>query len=256
MVSDTELTAQVPAEFISSNSPTADLSTVPVTVQNPGGATSFAKPFAITAANVTTIESVIAGVGVTASVSTAPTNTGGTASGISATVLNSGDETPVTLSAASYSSNPSPSTAFDVAGNSELAGNFLDLQVTGADPEDQLAANFYYPFEVTGTSEDNLTLKYFNGSSWVDVISSGGVPLEKTRRTIWMAPCLVDGLRSTSMIPVRRESRSLAEPFSPWRFQGRHCPSPGFSRRSEELIRLGEASPSLCELSKLGARSR
>jgi hypothetical protein len=114
------------------------------------------------------------------SVSTAPTESSGTSTGIEATLLNSGDTTPVTVSAASYSSNPSPSTAFDVAGNSELAGNFLDLQVTGADPQDQLASNFYYPSSVTGVEEDSLTLKYYNGSDWVNVLSSGGTaPLKK-----------------------------------------------------------------------------
>jgi hypothetical protein len=61
-VNDTHLTAEISAAKLAFN---AELLTVPITVRNTNGPTSFAKAFAITAANVTNVQSVIAGAGAT-----------------------------------------------------------------------------------------------------------------------------------------------------------------------------------------------
>ena len=171
-VSATELTAEVSAAMLPA---TSDFLTRVVTVQNPDGAASFSRPFSITAANVTTIESVIAGAGVTTSVSTAPTTAGET--GVSATLNNTGGD-PVALTVANYSSDPS-GTAFSAG------GGFTDVQVTGADAADTATVNFYYPSTTGAATEVALTLVAFNGSTWFAVRSDGNTdPVKNTTNNL------------------------------------------------------------------------
>jgi uncharacterized repeat protein (TIGR03803 family) len=158
---------------------TSDIYTALITVKNPDEAVSPPAVFTVVAANVAEVESGVATEGDSVTVSTAPIGTGNSA-GITATADNAGDPSPLTVSVAIYDSNPSPSTAFGLDTDSGVAGEFMDLQVTGADVEDTLAASFYYPI---GTLESGTspTLRYYDGAAWVDVVSSGGaVPVKDT----------------------------------------------------------------------------
>jgi hypothetical protein len=127
------------------------------------------------------VESNIAESGQSVTVSSAPTPTDPNdpqetpnTSGISATLSNDDGAGAVIVSTAVYTSNPAPgSTLFAFDSPTGVAGEFLDLQVTGADAADVLSAQFYYP---SGTieSESSPVLKYYNGSEWIDVLSSSG----------------------------------------------------------------------------------
>lgn len=171
-VDDSKLTAAAP------NITTTDIYTALITVKNPDGTISSPTVFLVLAANVAEVESSVATAGQNVSVSTAPTGTNNTA-GITATLANSGELSPVTVSTAIYNSNPSPSTAFEIDSATGVAGEFLDLQVTGADEADTMTAYFYYPTNAA-ESETSPTLKYYDGSEWVPVLSSGNAPEKNT----------------------------------------------------------------------------
>ena len=156
---------------------TIDIYTALITVRNPDHTTSSPVVFVVTGTNVAEVQSDVAESGGIVSVTTAPVGAGNTA-GLSATLTNSGDPGPVTVSAAIYSSNPSPSTAFEIDTPTGVASEFMGLQVTGADAADTVNAWFYYPDD-TDESGDSPALKYFDGSDWVPVLSSGGVGPEK-----------------------------------------------------------------------------
>jgi hypothetical protein len=163
-VSESQLTATIPATDLAINT---ELSSVQVAVQNSSGALSTPAAFVIRDANVLASQSTAAAPGETVNVSSAPT--GDSTSGISATLTNSSGTGAATVAVASYQSDPSPGLAFGVA------GNFLDLQVTGADPGDSMTAQFYYPPDA---NEAVIALKYYNAQTarWEDVLSSQGVP--------------------------------------------------------------------------------
>ena len=149
----------------------ADIVTVLVTVQNPNGAISNPGSFTITPANVASVQSGAADPGAVTTVSTAPTASG--QSGVTATLQNTGSS-PVTVAAASYSSDPS-GTSFNAG------GGFTDLQISGADFSMTATANFYYPSTIDASTEAGLALMYFNGSAWVPVLSdNGSAPLKDT----------------------------------------------------------------------------
>lgn len=194
-VSSLKLTAAVP------NTPTtSDIYTALITVKNPDGTTSTPKAIVVFAANVAGVESNVAPAGQSVSASTAPAGTGNTA-GITATVKNSGDPSPVTVSAAIYKSNPSASTAFAIDSATGIAGEFMDLKVTGADAADTMGAYFYYPTNTT-ESDTSPTLQYFNGADWVPVLSSGGsAPAKDTTDNL-------EGTRSGGRFTVNFDSTS------------------------------------------------
>ena len=63
----------------------------------------------------------------------------------------------------------------------DVGGGFLDLQVTNAGPNDTLTAKFYYPTTITGQTETDLKLFFFNGTNWQAIKSSGGAdPVKDT----------------------------------------------------------------------------
>jgi hypothetical protein len=104
--------------------------------------------------------------GQTVTVSTAPSIAD--QSGVTVSASNYGLVQPVVVTAANYSTNPTSGTIFDAG------GGYLDVQVTGADTNDVVQSSFYYPSTISGAAEDNLVLRYFNGSGWAAVLSSGG----------------------------------------------------------------------------------
>ncbi len=144
---------------------------VVVQVSNPGGVLSAPAVFTIVGSEVERAKSDLAQPGEIVTVSTAPVEAGDP--GVAALVQNSSGE-PVVVVAANYSDDPVGETVFNVS-----EGEFVDLQITGADSQDVAAVYFYYPSTVTGTEEENLTLLYFDGVDWVPVLSKGGESPEK-----------------------------------------------------------------------------
>lgn len=204
-MSGAKLAAAVPASSVPA---TSDISTALITVKNPCGAVSSPVVFLVVAGNVAEVDSSVAQSGQSVSVSTAPSaqdpnnpqNTDNTA-GISATLVNAGDPSPVTVSTAIYSSIPSPSTAFEIDTATGVAGEFMDLQVTGADVADSASAWFYYP-DGTDESGDSPVLKYYDGSDWVPVFSSeGAIPEKDTTSNL-------DGTLSGGRLSVRFDNPS------------------------------------------------
>jgi len=166
-LSASQVTAQIPATDLQV---TGDFVTALVTVTKSTGASSGAVAFTIIGAAVSNavgqVDSGVAAAGQTVSVQT--TNSTPDAAGVTASLENSTGSTPATVTAAIYTENPTPAAAF------EAGGGFVDLKVSGADPGDRLSSSFYYPQTVTGGAENALVLKFFNGSQWTNVLSSGG----------------------------------------------------------------------------------
>jgi uncharacterized repeat protein (TIGR03803 family) len=170
----TRLMAVVPAGALPSP---VDFSTMQVTVLNPGGGLSKPAAFTVIASgvsgSVSQVQSSVAPAGGTATVQAAPSDP--TAAGVAASLQNIGGAAPATVTAASYTENPTPAPAF------QAGGGFVDLKVSGVSPSAQLSSLFYYPQSITGADEAALTLKFYNGSQWITVLSSGGVtPVKNT----------------------------------------------------------------------------
>jgi len=144
---------------------------VGVQVRNPGSAPSPPLAFTIAGGAVQAVESQIVGPNDSGVVSTAPTSP--TESGVTARLSNTGGA-PVIITAASYSANPVGETAFSIG-----EGAFVDLRIVGADSQDVAEAAFYYPSTVSGSAENKLKLRYFDGTKWVPVLSSGGKSPDK-----------------------------------------------------------------------------
>ena len=135
-----------------------------VTVRNGNGQVSGPLPFTIKAASVGIVDASVLIPGGTDSVSTAPTADGNP--GVAVAVQNNGGEL-ITMTAATYSTEPVGATAFRIDD-----GSYVDVQINGADSSDTAAALFYYPSTVTGTEEENLQLHYRSGTAWIPVESS------------------------------------------------------------------------------------
>jgi len=162
-VSSTQLMAMIPAADLASGS---ELSTALVTVATVArtGGVSHPMPVAIAQPIITEAQSAVAVAGETVTVATHG------APALAASLANRTDGSqPAVVSAARYASNPTSSTLFDVG------GGYLDLQISGADPSDVVAANYYYPGQITGETEAALELRYWNGTTFEPVLSSGGV---------------------------------------------------------------------------------
>ena len=118
------------------------------------------------------VDSASAGPNESVNVSTAPDSAG--KAGVAATLTNDSTGNP-TVTAANFASNPSTVNVIDVG------GGYVDLKVEGADAGDVVDAFFYYPSTITGATETNLELLYFDGSAWLPVLSSGGsAPIKDT----------------------------------------------------------------------------
>ena len=174
-ISSSQVTAQIPASDLQI---TGDFVTVLVTVTKSTGASSSAVAFTIIGASVSSavgqVQSSVASAGETVSVQTPPTAPD--TAGVTAALENSTGTTPATVTAATYTENPTPAAVF------EAGGGFVDLQVSGADAGDRLTSAFYYPQTAADASEAGLALKFFNGSQWIAVLSSGGTaPIKNTQ---------------------------------------------------------------------------
>ncbi len=153
-----------------SASDTAVAGTKTVTVVNsPGaGGTSNSVLFTIDPAGICNSQSVNVSPGGTGHAAVMPSGCG--PNGVDATYTrNAGASGDATLYTASYQSNPTGSSIFNVG------GGFVDLKVTPADSGDTLTAVFYYPATITGLNEIALKLFFYNGTNWQAVKGSGGL---------------------------------------------------------------------------------
>src|SRR5262249_32708258 len=97
----------------------------------------------------------------------------GASAGVAADFNNAGGTQAVTVSAATYTADPTSGNPINAG------GGFVDLRVNGADVSDSMTAHFYYPSSVQGAEEDALVLLYCDGANWVPVLSGGGVAPQK-----------------------------------------------------------------------------
>ncbi|MBI3851275.1 MAG: HYR domain-containing protein [Verrucomicrobia bacterium] len=171
-VSQTQLTAVIPASDIALNN--ENIGVAIVTVVNANGLPSNPQPFTFVGDNVTVAETQLAIAGAIAAASTVPA--AANQAGVSAQLANSSGSQPVTVTAANYSGNPGAGTVFDAG------GGFVDIKVTGAGADSVLTADFYYAASITGAAEVNLVLLYLaSDNSWQRVFGSGGAaPLKDT----------------------------------------------------------------------------
>ncbi len=102
--------------------------------------------------------------GATAAATGVPTSSGD--SGASATIESVGSA-PTTVTVSTYQGNPA-TTIFDVG------GGYVDIFLSDPAAVVAVTSNFYYPTAVTGQSETELVLYYFNGTAWLEVRGSGG----------------------------------------------------------------------------------
>jgi uncharacterized repeat protein (TIGR03803 family) len=164
-----KLEATIPASDLVSAD---EIKTAMVTVLMADGRVSNPLLFTITSPLVGVVASTLVGAEQSVSISTPNVTNALDQPGeaaIAASVNNTGEANPITVSAATFVDNPTTSPLIDVG------GGYVDLKVVGADEQDSATANFFYPSSVTGVAEDALVLKYYNVSAqrWDPVISSG-----------------------------------------------------------------------------------
>lgn len=116
--------------------------------------------------NVIAAQSVTLPSGQSATASTAPTSAG--QAGVTATATNGGGTSNLMVVVANYATQPAGVPVF------QAGASYVDIRVWGADNNDSLSANFYYPSSITGSAEANLALAYWNGANWNAVRNSGG----------------------------------------------------------------------------------
>ncbi|HTZ19577.1 MAG TPA: immunoglobulin domain-containing protein [Opitutaceae bacterium] len=165
-VNNATLTAAIPATDIAGFN---GMVTAVITVYNyTTGALSNAKALAVVPAAVVKVQSDVAAVGSSVTVTTAPVVAGD--SGVAATLQNNtAGQGDAAITVASYSTNPTPAPSFD------LSGGYVGVQATGVDSTDAATVAFYYSSAITGSVENNLTLQYYDGTNWAPVLGSGGV---------------------------------------------------------------------------------
>jgi hypothetical protein len=170
LISETELHATILAADIATSEP---ITVASIQVLNPPGEYSNPAAFTIVCDAVEKVDSKLAKSNETVVVSTAPSEEGKAGVQAALTTTQSGESR--SLTAGTYSSNPTSGTFFDVG------RGFVDLRASGVEYGDLLTASFYYPSTITGAAEDNLVLLHFNGSAWVPTLSSGGAaPVKDT----------------------------------------------------------------------------
>ncbi|MDA1277237.1 MAG: Ig-like domain-containing protein [Verrucomicrobia bacterium] len=165
------LTAQIPASELSS---TADLSVVHVTVTQMEVPRSAPNLFTIKSNNIGPYQSSVVDAGQTTTTEVLPSVSG--KAGLSASFTKTGDSwSYATVTTAVYTSNPVAGTAIDTG------GGIVDLQIISAGASDTATVKFYYGDAVTGAAEIALLLRYYDGSAWVNLLSSGGAtPIKDT----------------------------------------------------------------------------
>jgi hypothetical protein len=144
-----------------------------VTVQNPNNAISNSKTVTIVPATVAAAQSDVAAVNAAATVTTAPGDAGG--AGVTATLQNNSTGTgEAVIMVANYPGNPTPEPSIV-----DVGAGYVGVQTLNVDSTDTAAVRFYYPSTVTDDNEAKLNLRYYNGTFWVPVLSSGGVTPQK-----------------------------------------------------------------------------
>ncbi|MBL9138576.1 MAG: CSLREA domain-containing protein [Verrucomicrobiales bacterium] len=170
-VDGTRLDVVIPATDLAPSASSAPFRTARLQVFNANGSGSNPLGFTIAIANsLLDAETAIANPGESATASTAPDTAGD--AGVTAAATNP-DGSPLVVTVATYANNPTSLPLFD------SGGGFTDIAVDGADAGDRLDAFFYYPSWVVGNAEDGLQLLWFNGTSWLPVIGSGGIAVSK-----------------------------------------------------------------------------
>jgi hypothetical protein len=165
-VSAQQLLASIPASDISLNN--AAINTANITVLNPDSGLSNPQPLTIATAVVAASQSQIAPPGQTVTASAPPAAPG--QAGVAASLDNSAGTQPVTVTAATYTADPTSGTSFDTG------SGFVDIKVSGATAQSSLTAYFYYP---AGQSAPNLF--FYNGTIWTPVLGhSGALPVNDT----------------------------------------------------------------------------
>jgi uncharacterized repeat protein (TIGR03803 family) len=178
-INDTQLEAQIPGSELAS---TTDLTLVSVTVQNPGGGISNPQVFTIVqnSANVAALDSASATSSepVTVAVSPSSDSTGG----VTATLTHEGDQ-PAAVAVATYSSDPSPGT-----NSFTVAGQYADVNVSGATANDTMTVSFFYP---AGIGDPGMTLQFFNENlsppNWDVVTPATNYPDERRWEVVFSA---------------------------------------------------------------------
>jgi hypothetical protein len=171
-VSSGELQATISAEDAARGG--NEIGTVLVCVVRAPGVITGSLPVQIVSAAVTEVQTAVAAPATQAVASLLPAAPA--APGVAVVLENrDANSAPAAVSVATYDRNITPAACFDVG------GGFVDVQTTGTDATDRLAASFYYPATLTGAAESQVTLLYFDGGAWSTVLSSGGVaPLKLT----------------------------------------------------------------------------
>jgi hypothetical protein len=164
-VSPNQLTATISAADITLAG--QNINTALITVQNPDGTISSPQAFTIVNPDVGTVQSQVATGGQTATASSPPSAPD--QGGVTASLDNTFGTQPVTVTAATYTSNPGAGTTFNVG------STYVDLKVSGSTANNSMTSYFYYAATVTGTAEANLILLYYTPAGWAPVLSSGGV---------------------------------------------------------------------------------
>ena len=171
-VDSTTLTATVPAALLPI--PAGGISTLQVMALDvTGNIISTAKPFQILSPAVGPSQTVSAAPGQTVTSQVLPQ---AGRPGVSATFNHSSlAGQGATLTTAVYTSNPAPAKRIN------LGGGIVDLQIVGADPADSATVQFYYSSTVRGLTETFLVPRFWNGTRWVNILSSGGrAPVKNT----------------------------------------------------------------------------
>ena len=158
-ISGTEIIVSIPAWLLVSSS---DIATATVRVQYYSGEISDPKAFTIVrnGSNVADVESAIVPAGQPVTVSIPPASAD--EAGVAATLTHDGQQA-ASVSVAIYNNDPSPTGA-----SFEVAGSYLDVNVSGATLGDSMDAFFQYP---AGANADGLVLKFYDQASaqWKDV---------------------------------------------------------------------------------------
>ena len=150
--------------------PTEGIKTVQIRVVNLSGLSSLSQPFTVKGTNVGPVQNKVAAAGQSVLVQTPPQAGPPSLPGLTANFVNkSGSAASVTTAA--YTSNPKSGMVI------QIGGQYVDLQISGADTNDSATVQFYYPSTITGTNEASLVLRvpvYYKGKwIWPQVLSSG-----------------------------------------------------------------------------------
>ena len=166
-INASQLTSEIASSEITS---VTDISMIEVMVTNLDGTITPPKVFTVNSANVGTSQNNVAVLGQSVAVYTDVVDANQTEvlSSVAAQAYNSGNSSPLAVTVATYANDPTAGAAF------VATSQYVDVQVTGADANDIIDTAIYYTIPTTGTTLDNLELKYYLNGVPTTVVSSGG----------------------------------------------------------------------------------